>query len=47
MIQGGETAGVPRGTQNRLIEISQPELGAQVEFCRPGADWVWEAISGD
>jgi alkanesulfonate monooxygenase len=34
MIQGGEDAGVPRGTQNRLIEISQPDLAAQADFCR-------------
>jgi alkanesulfonate monooxygenase len=34
MIHGGETAGVPRGTQNVLIEMSQPDLVAQAEFCR-------------
>ncbi len=36
MIHGGETAGVPRGTQNRLIEMSRPDLVAQAEFCRLG-----------
>jgi alkanesulfonate monooxygenase len=34
MLQGGETRGVPRGTQNRLVEISLPDLDAQAEFCR-------------
>jgi alkanesulfonate monooxygenase len=34
MLQGGETAGVPRGTQNRLVEFSLPELKPQAEFCR-------------
>jgi alkanesulfonate monooxygenase len=34
LLQGGETAGVPRGTQNRLVKISLPELDAQAEFCR-------------
>ena len=34
MLQGGETAGVPRGTQNRLIEIGLPDLDPQVDFCR-------------
>jgi hypothetical protein len=32
MIQGGETAVVPRGTQNRLIGMSQPDLVAQADF---------------
>ncbi len=34
MLQGGETSGVPRGTQNRLVEIGLPDLDAQAEFCR-------------
>ncbi len=34
MIHRGETAGVPRGTQNLLIEMSQPDLVGQAEFCR-------------
>ena len=33
MIHRGETAGVPRGTQN-LLSMSQPDLVAQAEFCR-------------
>jgi alkanesulfonate monooxygenase len=34
MLQGGETSGVPRGTQNKLVGISLPELDAQADFCR-------------
>jgi alkanesulfonate monooxygenase len=34
MLQGGETSGVPRGTQNSLVEISLPDLIAQADFCR-------------
>jgi alkanesulfonate monooxygenase len=34
MLQGGETGGVPRGTQNRLVGISLPDLDAQADFCR-------------
>jgi alkanesulfonate monooxygenase len=34
MLQGGEEAGVPRGTQNQIQAISMPELGPQIRFCR-------------
>jgi alkanesulfonate monooxygenase len=33
MLQGGEGAGVPRGTQNQIRAISMPELDSQVRFC--------------
>ncbi|QEH38551.1 Alkanesulfonate monooxygenase [Aquisphaera giovannonii] len=34
MLQGGEGAGLPRGTQNRTPSIGMPELDGQAEFCR-------------
>jgi alkanesulfonate monooxygenase len=34
MLLGSETSGVPRGTQNRLVEIGLPDLNAQAAFCR-------------
>jgi alkanesulfonate monooxygenase len=34
MLQGGETSGVPRGTQNHLLAVSLPDLDAEVDFCR-------------
>jgi alkanesulfonate monooxygenase len=34
MLQGGETAGAPRGTQNRLADTGLPDLDAQADFCR-------------
>jgi alkanesulfonate monooxygenase len=34
MLQGSETAGVPRGTQNFLAAMALPDLEAQADFCR-------------
>jgi alkanesulfonate monooxygenase len=47
MLQGGETAGVPRGTQNRLVEIGLPDYAAQVGFCRRAAAAGFDSLLVD